>query len=317
MVNNHTANLRLAILAVTVSFVVSMMLSCQPLRPTAMTDKPISYFDWQGHRGARGLYPENTIPAFVKALAFPTITTLELDLAVSADGQLIVSHEPWMSADICSHPDGRAVTTEEAMALRIYEMTVEQIRGYDCGQRGNARFPEQQKMPVWKPTLPEVVTAAEQTARQLGRPVPRYNIEIKSHPQGDDLFTPPPARFVELVLAEVHRLGIAQRSTIQSFDLRTLEELHRQAPQQRLAYLVEEDRPLAEQLALLSFQPTIYSPYFKLLDKPQVDSLHALGIQVIPWTVNDTKDMETLISIGVDGIITDYPNRIPNEILKK
>ena len=142
-----------------------LALSCTPKRQLTGINTSImpETFDWQGHRGARGLLPENTIPAFLKALEFPKLTTLELDLAVSKDNQLIVSHEPWMSALICSHPDGRPVEEDEEQELRIYEMTLAQIQAFDCGQRGNANFPEQTPQAVFKPTLEAVVKAAEET----------------------------------------------------------------------------------------------------------------------------------------------------------
>ncbi|MEZ4956276.1 MAG: glycerophosphodiester phosphodiesterase family protein [Saprospiraceae bacterium] len=116
-----------------------------------MSQNPTSTFDWQGHRGARGLLPENTIPAFLEALKYP-VKTLELDVAVSKDLQLIVSHEPWMSHHICTKPEGVAVTEQEAMSLKIMDLTYDEIKKYDCGSRGNERFPQQKKMAVYKPS---------------------------------------------------------------------------------------------------------------------------------------------------------------------
>ena len=270
-------------------------------------------FDWQGHRGARGLLPENTIPAFLKALEFPQVTTLELDLAVSQDNQLIISHEPWMSALICSHPDGRPIEESEEKELKIYEMALAEIQTFDCGQRGNTNFPEQVPQAVFKPTLDAVVKAAEISAKELERPLPYYNIEIKSLPEWDNTFTPEPATFVALVVRELRRLGISERSTVQSFDVRSLQALKEQAPRQRMAYLIANRNGLGKNLKLLGFQPDIYSPYYLLCTPELVDSLHQQNIQLIPWTVNETSQMQHLIEMGVDGIITDYPNRIPEQ----
>lgn len=272
---------------------------------------PENEFDWQGHRGARGLLPENSVPAFLLALEYPKITTLELDLAVSKDGKLIVSHEPWLSHHICTDPAGQAVTETGEEQLLIYQMTAEEIRAYDCGSRGNERFPEQKKMKVYKPLLSEVVQAADQRAEEMGRSLPWYNIEIKSRPEWDGQRTPDPETFVSLVLEALEALGIKERTCIQSFDTRPLEVIHREDPALTVAYLVEELESLEQNLSKLSFTPTIYSPYYMLLTANMVNHLHEKGMKVIPWTVNDTENMRALMELGVDGIITDFPDRIP------
>lgn len=274
----------------------------------AMTEK---IFDWQGHRGARGLLPENTVPAFLLALEYPKVKTLELDVAVSKDGQLIVSHEPWLSEHICSWPDGRPVTAAEADSLAIYQHTAAEIQAFDCGSRGNERFPEQQAMKVHKPKLSEVVQAAEQRARDMKRRLPWYNIEIKSQPEWDGTKTPDPEAFARLLLTAIEQLGIKDRSCIQSFDPRALEAVHQQDEQIVTAYLIENLEPAEDNLAKLSFTPTIYSPYYMLVTANLVTLVHERGMQLIPWTVNDKETMQAMIALGVDGIITDYPDRIP------
>lgn len=274
------------------------------------TETPAQNFDWQGHRGCRGLLPENTIPAFLKALEFPQVMTLEMDLAVSKNGELIVSHEPWMNEATCSKPDGQPVTKDEAMSLKIMGMTYEEIKRYDCGSRGNARFPQQVPMAVHKPSLEDVVTVVRQTCEANKRPMPRFNIEIKSHPDGDGIFTPKVEDFVKLVMAEITRLKIADLSCIQSFDVRALQVLKKISPDQVMALLVENKDGFEKNLQLLGFQPNIYSVDYHLLRKRDVKALHKLGLKVIPWTVNDLKSMKKLRRWNVDGIITDYPNLI-------
>ena len=268
-------------------------------------------FDWQGHRGARGLAPENTVPAFLKALEFPRITTLEMDLAVSSDLKLIVSHDPWMSALICSHPDGRPVGEDEEASELLYGKTQAQIKKYDCGRRGNPRFPAQKPMDAHKPTLGEVVRAVEKHVRQKGLPRPGFNIEIKSRPEWDGVQTPPVAVFARLVAEAVKKLRIQDRVCIQSFDPRALREVHARAPELTLALLVENKDGIEANLGRLGFIPRIYSPHYELLDAESVRTLHERGMRVIPWTVNDTQAMKALVALGVDGIITDYPDRIP------
>lgn len=262
-------------------------------------------FDWQGHRGCRGLMPENSIPAFTHALAFSQVTTLELDLAVSKDNQLIVSHEPWFNPAICTLPSGDSIRKDEAEKYLIYQMNAADIRAFDCGSKGNMRFPEQQKMNTYKPLLRDVVKAA-----QAIRPDIRWNIEIKSNPAWDGLRHPPVAEFVALVVAELDALGISKTSTVQSFDVRTLQELHRQAPQLQIAFLIENMDGFESNMARLNFQPDIYSPYYLLINKPLVRKCHAKNMKLVPWTVNDVKSMRRLIRLGVDGIITDYPDKI-------
>jgi len=180
-----------------------------------------SSFDWQGHRGARGLAPENTLPGFQKALEFP-ITTLELDLAVSRDSQLVVSHEPWFSASICSHPDGRPVGEEEEQELNIFQMAYAEVATFDCGSRAHAGFPEQEPVATPKPRLWEVVALADSICNSRNRAPVRLNIEIKSRKEWDGIYTPGPAVFSELVHAELKELGIEDRACVQSFDPRVL-----------------------------------------------------------------------------------------------
>ncbi len=270
---------------------------------------PATGFSWQGHRGSRGLMPENTIPAFLKALEYPAVTTLELDLAVSKDKQLIVSHEPWFNPAICLQPNGDSIRRGDAEKFLIHQMTAAEIRAFDCGSLGNPRFPGQQKQKTWKPTLREVVEAVRAKRPDRAATI-RWNIEIKSQPEWDGLRHPPVAEFCDLVLAEMKALGIAVNANLQSFDVRPLQYLHRTAPDIKLSLLVENIRGLNHNLSNLGFQPDIYSPYYLLVSRKTLKRCHAKGIQVIPWTVNEVKDMRALLHLGVDGLITDYPDRI-------
>ncbi len=275
-------------------------------------------FSWQGHRGARGLLPENTIPAFKKAMDLG-MGTLELDIAVSADKQIIVTHEPWMSAEICLDKDGKEISETTGESLRIYEMTLDAITLYDCGTKNHPRFPEQEKMVVTKPSLKDMVIAVEAYAKEKNYPLPFYNIEIKSQEDYDTVLSPPIAEFVRLTIAEITELGIKERTNLQSFDLRALEEINKQAPEIIVAFLVELELDAPAALKKLSFKPEIYSPYYKLVNEDMMRVMKERDIKVIPWTVNETEDMVELINLGVDGIITDYPNRIPqsSENIKK
>lgn len=272
--------------------------------------KPVSVpsgFDWQGHRGCRGLFPENSIPAFLHALEYPEVVTLELDLAVSKDRQLIVSHEPWLNPAICRDPQGQEISPREVENYLIFQQTAAELRACDCGSWGNTRFPQQTKTKTHKPMLREVVEAVDRLypEKQI-----RWNLEIKSNPSWDGTRTPPIQEFVALVLKEINYLHLSDRACVQSFDVRPLQLLHEQAPQLPLAFLVENTDGLDQNLDRLGFSPSIYSPNYLLVSSNLVKKCAQKGIKLIPWTVNEVPAMRRLIRLGVDGIITDYPNLI-------
>lgn len=264
--------------------------------------------DLQGHRGARGLVPENTVPSFLRALDLG-VNTLELDVTALKDGQVVVTHEPWFNPEICSGPDGKPLAEGAEEAHNLYPLPYAEIARYDCGLRGNPRFPEQQPMAVAKPLLDSVFVAADRHARATGRPLPRYNVEIKSKAERDGHFHPAPEAFARHVLAVIERYGVRDRTTIQSFDPRALEAMHVLAPGLTFALLVDNDRGLEANLDGLSFTPDLYSPHQRLVDEALVAAVHARGIGVVPWTVNEPDDMRRLLALDVDGLITDYPDR--------
>jgi glycerophosphoryl diester phosphodiesterase len=269
---------------------------------------PIPVPDIQGHRGARGLFPENTVPSFIKALELG-VHTLELDLVVSKDSILVVSHEPWFNPAISTHPDGRPVLGEEGREINMFTMTYEEIRAFDVGLRGNPNFPEQQPMAVPKPTLEEVVLQAEDYLALHDLPPIWYNIETKSEPDQYGIYVPTPKTFARLLYEEILRLGIANRSVVQSFDVNTLIELRKINPHIVLALLIANQDSLEENLNRLGFIPEIYSPNYQLVDEVLIEAVHAKGMRIIPWTINYRAEMQRQLDLGVDGIITDYPDR--------
>lgn len=257
--------------------------------------------DWQGHRGARGLMPENTVAGFLKALEFP-VTTLELDVVISKDGKVIVSHEPWFSSEICSVDNGDSI--------RIYDLTADEIATIDCGSKIHQRFPQQQKLFTSKPVLEEVVHAVASYCEENNRPLPNFNIELKSMPEWYTIFVPEPPIFTAIVLSEIDRLEISERTTIQSFDPDILNEAFKTKSLVKTAFLVENSKDKTNLFPVLSQQPDIYSPHYSLLNKQEVKEMQRKGMKVIPWTVNDLPTIRALITMHVDGIITDYPNLI-------
>jgi len=268
-----------------------------------------NFLDKQGHRGCRGLMPENTIAAMIKAIDLG-VTTLEMDVVITKDKQVLVSHEPFFNHEISTKPDGSPVTEAEERSLNIYEMNYEDVKKFDVGIKPHPRFPQQQKIKAIKPLLSELIDSVEDYCRSRNLPDLNYNIETKTQPATDNLYHPGPKEFVDLLIPIVRKKGIGQRVIIQSFDFRTLQYIHQQYPEFKTAILIEENdkRSFEEQTEELGFLPTIYSPEVSFINKELIKKCHEHKLMLIPWTVNDRNKIKELIQTGVDGIITDYPN---------
>lgn len=262
-------------------------------------------FDIQGHRGARGLLPENSIAGFLRAVDLG-VSTLEIDVVIAGDSTVVVSHEPWMSSTICADVTGRAITNGKIH--NIYRMSYEEVERYDCGSRGHPSFPRQEKQPAAKPRLRDVIKAAESRAEDRGLGAMRYNVEIKSRPEWDGVYTPSPQEFVRLVHDVVAEAAIEGRTTLQSFDMRTLRAAREIGAAWHLALLIGSTADLASDISRLGFVPRIYSPFYELVDEDLVHAAHLRGMRLVPWTVNSVSDMVRLKALGVDGLITDYPD---------
>lgn len=276
----------------------------------------VNNLDIQGHRGCRGLMPENTIPAMINALDIG-VTTLELDAVITKDKQVIVSHEQFFNHEISTKPDGSLVTEAEEKSLNIYQMTYEEVSKWDVGSRQHPRFPQQQKLKLQKPRLADLIDSVENYCRQKNITPVRYNIETKSLPEGDTIYHPLPAEFVELLMNVILEKKIGDRVIIQSFDFRTLRIIHEKYPQVKTAALIEEGifTSAEDQVKELGFIPSIYSPHYLLVTKSMISYCHRNNIKVIPWTVNDVMQAKQLIDKGVDGIISDYPDKMVKEFL--
>lgn len=268
-----------------------------------------SAFDIHGHRGCRGLMPENTIPAFICAIELG-VTTLEMDVVISGDKKVVVSHEPWMSHSLCLKPDGSSIRAEEEKSLNLYEMKYDEIKKYDCGSKGNEKFPGQKKIPAYKPLLNEVIESAESLVIEKNSKQIYYNIETKCSPEGDNVFHPSPEIFTGLLVQVINEKKIADRCMIQSFDLRTLQYLHNYFPDFKTVMLVDNTASPSENIDRLGFTPYAYSPRHSLINKSLVQFCRHENMKLIPWTVNELPDMKALVQLGVDGIITDYPDRL-------
>jgi glycerophosphoryl diester phosphodiesterase len=286
-------------------------------------------FDLQGHRGARGLAPENTLAGFAKALEIGVVT-LETDLAVTRDGVLVLSHDQLLNPDIVRGPDGAWLTPP---GPAVNSLTLEDLGRYDVGRLRPGsdyarRFPDQ--MPVDGARIPTLADLFALAARS-GRPV-RFNIETKLSPE-QPAEAPDPETFARLVVEAVRAAGMSSRTTIQSFDWRTLLATRRLAPEiERVCLTYAKTlEDVAEGAArrpspwLAGLDPAqhgrsaprlahaagcgVWSPAFGELTSGLVAEAHTLGLKVVPWTVNAPADIERVIAMGVDGLITDYPDR--------
>lgn len=290
--------------AVPLLLLVPLMICCASLSESKKLNNTL---DLQGHRGCRGLLPENTIPAFLKALEIG-VTTLEMDLVISKDKQVVVSHEPFFAHEISTDPKGNPITEADAHSHNMYEMTYQEIAAYDVGLRQHERFPKQQVMKAVKPLFSDVVKAAEQKTKAKGYNPPFYNVEIKRQPKHDGKFHPEGLEFAKLVVQAVQQTGIKDRIMIQSFDPESLQFVKTLDPEIQLVLLIQNRISAKENIEALGFKPEVYSPYFKLIDQELANYCTSENIKLIPWTVNEEEDMKAMIQLNVDGIITDYPD---------
>lgn len=266
-------------------------------------------FDKEGHRGCRGLMPENTVDAMTNALGMG-VTTLEMDVVITKDKKVILSHEPFFNHEITTKPDGSFVTEAEERSLNIFQMDYETVKKYDVGLKPHPRFPRQEKRNAIKPLLADVFDAVKSYMMTARRPYPYFNIETKCLPETDGTYHPAPAEFVELLMQVINEKQLAEQVIIQSFDVRTLQYLHKNYPSIKTALLIEgtDKQSFSEQLNKLGFTPDIYSPEYTIVNAGLIKSCHDKGIKIVPWTVNDKTEIEKLTASGVDGIITDYPD---------
>ena len=292
---------------------------------------PAHALDLQGHRGARGLAPENTLAAFEMALRIG-VTTLELDLAMTKDDILVVSHDRRLNPDHTRGPDGKFLGRE---GPPIRSLTLAEVQQYDVGRLKPGTdyaksFPEQR--PVDGARIP-ALTELFELVKRLGAGHVRFNIETKITPTSGDE-TPDPEAFAAAFAKAVREAGVADRVSIQSFDWRTIAAMKRIAPEiervcltaealtfdtiQRgqpgpspwLAGLDVDDFAGSVPRLVKAADCAVWSPLYRNAKPHEISAAKALGLKVIPWTVNERADMERLIALGVDGLITDYPDRL-------
>jgi glycerophosphoryl diester phosphodiesterase len=286
--------------------------------------------DLQGHRGARGLLPENTLPAFAQALSLG-VTTLELDTAVTQDGVVVVSHDATLNPDITRGPDGQWLTRSD---IAVHTLTYTQLQHYDVGRirprtAYALRFSTQQ--PVDGTRMPRLADVFA-LARRAGNNTVRFNIETKISPEQPQ-YALPPAEFARALIALVRAEKLESHVTIQSFDWRTLQVVQQEAPQIATVYLTAQQSWLDNIRAgspgsvwtagfhvsryagsvpqmIKAAGGAVWSPYFGDVTRETVREAQQAGLKVVVWTVNEPRDITRMIDFGVDGIISDYPDRL-------
>lgn len=267
------------------------------------------YIDLQAHRGGAGLMPENTVSSMKKALDLH-VNTLEMDLQVSADGKVVVSHDNYFHPRYSMRPDSSLVQKGEPREY-LYTMPYDSIAKYDVGLRYVENWPEQKKMPEHKPLASDLLDFTEKYAMENGLSRPRYNIEIKSRTgKGEGKLWPDYKTFCDVCIPLLLSKNLGDRLVVQSFDVRALEYIHRKWPQVELSYLTDKEPDVTQLLQLLSFKPRWWSPHYSVVSRHNVAYCHALGIRVVPWTVDHPEEISRMVSCGVDAIISNYPDRL-------
>lgn len=275
------------------------------------------FIDLQAHRGGAGLMPENTLSSMKNALDL-NVNTLELDLQLSADGKVVVSHDNYFHPRYSMRPDSSLVQKEDPREY-LYKMPFDSIYRYDVGLRPVEQWPGQQKVSEHKPLASDLIDFTEAYVAKKGLSPVRYNIEIKSRTgKGEGKNWPDYKEFCDKCIPLLLSKQLGDRLVVQSFDTRALEYIHEKYPQVELSYLTDSDEPEIEKiLSQLSFTPRWWSPHYSVITHENVAYCHALGIRVVPWTVDRDEDILRMKDCRVDAIISNYPDRLINNLRKQ
>lgn len=262
----------------------------------------------EGHRGTRGYMPENTVASMKKAIDNGA-NIIELDIQISKDNQVMVSHDPYINRNISLLPDGSEIPEADARKYILHQMPYDSIRKFDVGSKYHADFPQQKKMKSYIPLFGELIDSVELYTREKELKPIIYNIEIKANPDKDGEYQPVPAELVDRVMEVVRSKDIDNRYYVQSFDIRQIQEVHNRYPGVVIGFLTSnKELSLEDNLKNIGFTPDIYSPNYKLATAELIKKCHERGMKFVPWTVNTLGEMKELKDLGVDGIITDYVN---------
>ncbi len=268
------------------------------------------YVDVQAHRGGAGLMPENTIEAMKHALDMG-VNTLELDLHISADGQVVVSHDPYFHYRYATRPDGSHVRKEDKREY-LFKMPYSEIAKYDVGSRPSDVWPEKACMKTVKPLADELIDFVENYTKEMGYSPARYNIEIKSvDAVGEGQNWPTYDAFVTACCKLLHSKDLGDRLVVQCFDPRAINYMHEKYPEFIVSYLVDgSEKDFEKYMSKLTFTPQWLSPHYSIVDEELVKKCREKGMKLVPWTVDKPEDIKRLIDLGVEAIISNYPDRV-------
>jgi glycerophosphoryl diester phosphodiesterase len=285
-----------------------LLITCSPETHERTGMEHFPEFFKEGHRGTRGLMPENTIPSMMKAIE-DGANMIEVDIQISSDNKVMVAHDPHINRQISLLPNGKEIPEADAHKYVLHQMPYDSIRKFDVGTKYHEGFPQQEKIKTYIPLFGELIDSVELFTARKGFPPVIYNIEIKANPDKDGIYQPSPDALVGLVMDVVNSKNIDNRYYIQSFDVRQIQEVHKNYPGVVTGFLTgDKDATLEENLEKIGFTPDIYSPHYKLTTADLVRKCHVYEMKFVPWTVNTLDEMQALKEMGVDGIITDYPN---------
>jgi glycerophosphoryl diester phosphodiesterase len=300
----------IALLACAAIAAGSIFTACKTTRPTTAANSELPGFYKVGHRGTRGLMPENTIPAMIKGMETGA-NTIEFDVHITKDGQVVVYHDASFTPSYTTMPDGSEIPAADRSKYIFYRMDYDSIRRFIVGEKNYPAFPEQQRLRSYAPLLSEMIDSVEAYTKTHQLPPVYYLLEIKSSEKTDGAEQPAPEEYIRKLMAVKQLQPLGKRLFIQSFDMRPLQVLHRTHPHIKLGFLTDDKKATFEQhLQQLGFTPFFYNPGYRLVTPELVKNCHAKHILIIPWTVQEPAEMKTLKAMEVDGIITDYPNRL-------
>ncbi|WP_316796302.1 glycerophosphodiester phosphodiesterase family protein [Pedobacter agri] len=265
-------------------------------------------FSAEAHRGGRGLYPENTIMAMLKTMKIDGITTLEMDTHITKDGNVVVTHDDYLSPAFMLTPDGKEIPKGDAKKYVIFGMNYDELRKFDLGTKPHELFPQQQKSKEYIPLLADLIDSVQLDIKKNKRKQFFYNIETKCNPNEDGITNPVPETFVKLLMDVIEKKKITPYVVIQSFDKRTIQIINKKYPEVKTSFLVANKKSYEENIADLGYKPFILSPVWQMVTEEMVTKAHNDGVKIIPWTANTAEDIKKLKALKVDGIISDYPD---------
>jgi len=287
---------------ISAAFICAISVSCAP--------KAAYRPDVQAHRGGMGLYPEESLPAMLNSVNLG-VNTLEMDCCISQDNQVVLSHDRFFHPRYSTRPDGTPVNEGDSLVY-LYQLPYSEIVKWDVGMKENPGWPEKHCMPAVKPLAYDVISTVEAYTKEHGLTPMKYNVEIKSSPdEGEGVLWPEYHKFTDLCMAVLDSLNLGDRLIIQCFDERTLNYIHEAYPNHILSSLWEGwETDFDDQMRQLDFIPEWVSPEHQNIDSTFMARAHEKGMKVVTWTVDSPEEMNRLMDLRVEAIISNYPDRL-------